>query len=113
MEDASQDRRRQMKRQVADDDMRCTRQRISQEVGPDDAGAWRGARREPRSATGVDLDGRQRSAEFLQCTRQRAVAGADFDNGSIGAIDGLHNDVDDAAIVKEILAELMSARMRV
>jgi hypothetical protein len=98
-----------MKRQVADDDMRCTRQRISQEVGPDDAGAWRGARREPRSATGVDLDGRQRSAEFLQCTRQRAVAGADFDNGSIGAIDDLHNGSNDAAIVEEVPAKLMPA----
>jgi hypothetical protein len=32
------------------------------------------------------------------------------DSGSIGAIDGLHNDVDDAAIVKEVLAELPRKR---
>jgi hypothetical protein len=109
MEDAPEHRRRQMKRQVADDDVRCTGQLVLQEVGPDDAGAGRGVRREPRRATGVDLDGRQRSAEFLQCTRQRAVAGADFDNGSIGEIDGLHNDGDDAAIVKKVLAKLVPA----
>ena len=70
------------------------------------SGAGRGARREPRRATGVDLDGRQRSAEFLQCTRERAVAGADFDDGSIGASDDLHDDGDDAAIVKKVLAKL-------
>ena len=50
--------------------------------------------------------------EFLQRTRQRAVAGADFDNGSIAAIDGLHNGVDDAAIVKKVLAEFSPASGR-
>ncbi len=69
--------------------------------------AWcasQGARRD-----GVDLDGRQRAAEVLQRTRQRAVAGADFDNGSIGAIDDLHDGSDDVAIVKEVLAKLVLA----
>jgi hypothetical protein len=68
-----------------------------------------GARRKPRGATGVDLDGHQWAAEVLQRTRQRAVTGADFDNGSIGAIDGLHNRGNDAAIVTEVLAKLMPA----
>jgi hypothetical protein len=84
-------------------------QRVFQEVSLDDAGAGRGARRKPRCAMGVDLDGRQRAAEVLQRTRQCAVACADFDNGSIGAIDGLHYGSDDAAIVKEVLAKLMPA----
>ena len=42
-----------------------------------------------------------------------AVGGVDFDNGSIGDVDGSHDGVDDAAIVKKVLAELMPARMRV
>jgi hypothetical protein len=109
MKDAPQHRGRQMKRQVADDDMGCTGQRVLQEIGQDDAGGGLGPRRKPRCATGVDLDGRQRAAEILQRTRQRAVAGTDFDNGSISEIDGLHNGSYDAAIVKEVLAKLMPA----
>ena len=50
------------------------------------------------------VSGRPRSCN---AHAQRAVAGADFDNGSIGAIDGLHNGSNDAAIVKEVLAKLM------
>jgi hypothetical protein len=53
--------------------------------------------------------GHRWAAEVLQRTRQRAVTGADFDNGFIGAIDGLHNRGNDAAIVKEVLAKLMPA----
>jgi hypothetical protein len=98
-----------MKRQVADDDVSCTGERVFQEVDVDDAGAALSALRKPRGTTGIDLDSRQRAAEILQRTRQRAVAGTDFDNGSIGEIDGLHNGSYDAAIVKEVLAKLMSA----
>ena len=47
---------------------------------------------------------------FLQCTRERAVACADFDNGSVGARDGLHDGVNDAAIVKKVLAKLSRKR---
>ena len=84
-------------------------ERVRQEVGMDDPGARWGARREPRGATGVDLDGGQRAAEFLQRTCERAVACADFDDGPVSACDGLHDGVDDAAIVKKVLAVLMPA----
>jgi hypothetical protein len=66
-----------------------------------------------RGAIGVDLDGRQRTVQFLQRTGECAVACADFDDGTAGAIDSLHNGVDDTAIVKKVLAMLMPARMRV
>jgi hypothetical protein len=78
---SAQHRRRQLKRQIAGDDVRCARQRVFQEVGLDDAGAGRGARREPRGVTGIDLDGRKRPTEFLLRMRQYAVACADFDKG--------------------------------
>jgi hypothetical protein len=102
-----------MKRQVADDDVRCSGQWVFQEVNLDDVGAGCSARCEPCGSTGVDLDGRQGATELLQRTCERAIACADFDDGAIGACDGLHDGVDDAAIVKEVLAKLVPARMRV
>ena len=69
--------------------------------------------RDASRAARVDLDGREWATEFLQCSGERAVAGADLDDGPIGARDGLHDGVDDSAVVKKVLAVLVTARMRV
>ena len=45
-------------------------------------------------------------------TRERAVACAHFDNGSVGARDGYHSDVDGTAMVQKVLAELSPASGR-
>jgi hypothetical protein len=83
-----------------------------QEVSDDHPRWRRGARREPRGAMRVDLDGRQRAPELLQRQGERTVAGADLDDGPVGAGDDVNNGLDDAAIVKKVLAELMPASMR-
>jgi hypothetical protein len=65
MQDAAQHRRRQMKRQVADDDVRCAGQPIVQEVRVDDARRRRRALIEARRPACVDLDGGQWAPDFL------------------------------------------------
>jgi hypothetical protein len=108
VQDAPQHRRRQVKRQVADDDVRRAGQTVVQEVRVDDARRGRSALVEARGPTDVDLDGRQRAPEFLQLQGERAVTGADLDDGTVGARDDVDNGVDDTAVVNEVLAEEFS-----
>jgi len=48
----------------------------------------------------------------VQRPRECAVTGADLDDGAVSARDDADDDVDDAVIMKEVLAELVPAQMR-
>jgi hypothetical protein len=111
VQDAPQHRRRQVKWQVADNDVRCAGQPVVQEVGVHGPRRCRRALLEARGSAGVDLDG-QRACEFLQGQGERTVAGANFDDGTVGARDEVDDGVDDTAIMNEVLAVLMSAVTR-
>ncbi len=58
-------------------------------------------------ATRVELDGRERPTERGEWTRERATAGAEFDDRPVGRADELDDAIDHAAIDEEVLAELV------
>ena len=100
----------EMKRQVADDDMRCTGQRVLRKSARTTRvqGVVRDASRAARR--GVDLDGRQRAARGSCNAHVSAPSPAPTSMmGPSVRCDGLHDDVDDAAIVKKVLAVLVPA----
>lgn len=109
VQDPPQDRRRQVKRQIADDHMRGVREPVMQEVGRDDAGARQCACIQPCGLLGVDLDRGQRTLQALQRQRQRTGAGADFDDRAIGTGDGVDDRRDNGAVAQEVLAVLVTA----
>jgi hypothetical protein len=60
-------------------------------------------------AVRVELERRERPTESGEWTRQRSPARAELDNGPAGRVDELDDAIDDTAVDKEVLAELVPA----
>lgn len=106
MEQASQDRRREMERDVSGDDGGV--ERMPQGVGLLDAHGRLGAS-EGSDAALVDVDGGEISPELDETGSEGAAAGTDLEDRPLGS--GYENDdaVDGGLVDEEVLAEFVTA----
>lgn len=98
-----------MERHVPDEHVRLARQRPAQHVGLHDGGRATELAPQGGRAAGVELDGRQRSAEPREFVRERAAARPELDDRAVGARGERGDPVDDAPVDEEVLPEFVSA----